>query len=180
MINETKILLIEDDPALRDLIRLVLECQPGYKVLIARDGEQALQIIETEQPRVLLFDILLPRLNGFDLLRYLSQQNLLKCCAPVIISSFGYPEIIQQAIANGACDFIVKPFDSDELVTRVNRIVKNLAPQIISNYDVSAPVKSTAQAAKSPVRIQPLGTNPRVLPHSANSLPRFQPPSAGC
>lgn len=120
----TSILLVEDDTLLRDLIRLVFSHQAGFDIAVAGDGVQALEMIQQNRPDVLLLDILLPKMNGLELLRHLKQEEMLKNLTVVVISALGYPEIIQQAVDAGASDFLVKPFDLDILVQRLGRALQ--------------------------------------------------------
>jgi len=118
------ILVVEDDAPLRDLILLALSRHPHYQALAAGDGVEALALFERHHPQALILDILLPSMNGLDLLRRLKEQNRLDGVAVVVISALGYGEVIQQAVAAGACDFLVKPFDVEFLLQRLQGAMK--------------------------------------------------------
>jgi len=123
-----KILLVEADPALRDLVTLVLSHDLHCQVITAGDGEEALELFAKHQPEIILLDILLPRLNGLDILRYLDEHGGLEHSSAIVISALGYQEIIQKAIHSGADDFLVKPLDVELLLQRVRCVLDNVLP----------------------------------------------------
>jgi CheY-like chemotaxis protein len=118
-----QLLLVEDDPMLRDLIRLVLEQQGLFDVATAQNGIEALEKFQEQPPDVLLLDILLPKMNGLELLRRLQSEQRLGKTRVFVLSGLGYQEIIQQALAAGAGEFLVKPFDVGLLMERLNRFL---------------------------------------------------------
>jgi two-component system response regulator (stage 0 sporulation protein A) len=115
------ILLVDDDPPLTDLITLVLRDLPNCQVLTARNGPEALVLCSSLRPKVMVLDILLPHMNGLDLLREMKNRGLLEKTQVIVISGLGYREVVTQAIQAGAKDFIVKPFDVQVLGERVRR-----------------------------------------------------------
>ena len=132
-------MLVEDDPVLRDLIRLVLNQQPGFKLITANDGVEALEMFPIDKPDVILLDILLPRMNGLELLRRLKEQDMLGETVVLVISALGYQEIIQQVVDSGARDFIVKPFDIRVLVQRLRAVSSQRTPVGIHPLSVDPP-----------------------------------------
>jgi two-component system response regulator (stage 0 sporulation protein A) len=120
----TRILLVEDEPTLRDLIALVLGQQSDLEVATAENGLEALALFqESQPPEVLILDILLPQMNGLQLLTQLNEKDLLSHTGTIVISALGYGEIVQQAVAAGARYFLVKPFDSDLLLQRIYQVI---------------------------------------------------------
>jgi DNA-binding response OmpR family regulator len=118
------ILLVEDDSATRDLITIVIERKTEYSLIIAENGEEALEIFHEHRPDVMLLDILLPYLNGLELLRQLKESDQLKDTIVIMISALGYHEVIQKAITSGAKDFVVKPFDVEFLLSRIHKYLE--------------------------------------------------------
>lgn len=123
---QATVLVIEDDLAQRDLISLVLSRMFNYKVVCAGNGIDGLALYAELHPSVIILDILLPQMNGLDFLRQLRQENPKSDCAIFVISGLGYREVVQQAIENGARDFMVKPFDIQILAQRVEEAINNL------------------------------------------------------
>lgn len=120
MVN--KILIVEDEKAISNLIELNLR-KEGYVCLAAYDGEQAARIIEVEHFDLILLDIMLPKINGYELMEY--------------IREFGTPVIYLTAKADvndrirglklGADDYITKPFQVGELLARVEAVLRRTA-----------------------------------------------------
>jgi DNA-binding response OmpR family regulator len=112
------VLVVEPERALRDLLALRL-LRLGCDVLLAEDGAEALELMRTRQPQLVLLDLFLPCLNG---LAVLEQWRAQKPRPPVIVlSSFGFREIVRQTLATGVSDFLLKPIDLERLSEQVRR-----------------------------------------------------------
>lgn len=122
-----KVLIAEDDPTTRELVRRLIAAA-GSEVVIASNGEEALELARREQPDIVLTDWMMPGLNGVEL----CQQ--LRSAAPgqpyvyvILLTVRDEKEDISRALDEGADDYIVKPFDAKELMARVRageRIVR--------------------------------------------------------
>lgn len=110
------VLVVEDDAGIRKALQMNLGLE-GYRVLCAEDGELALKAVEKENPDLLLLDLMLPRLNGLDVIRELRQREI---DVPVIVLSAKDQEADKVlALSLGADDYITKPFGLAELLARV-------------------------------------------------------------
>ncbi|TRX22118.1 response regulator [Flavobacterium franklandianum] len=117
-----KIVLAEDNSVLSLLLKFRLE-KEGYKLLIAVDGKQAIELIEEYNPELILTDIMMPFVSGLEVISYV--RNKLNLKTPIIVfSSAGQEEIVLKAFDLGATDFMSKPFSPHELVIRVKRLLK--------------------------------------------------------
>jgi len=118
-ISTGPILVVEDIGAVRELIEVQLKLR-GYRVQTARDGLEALELIASEMPAVIVTDILMPRMDGFALAHEL-RSNPLMAGVPIIFLSATYVtlEDEQFALTLGAMRFLPKPVDSDELFVAV-------------------------------------------------------------
>jgi DNA-binding response OmpR family regulator len=114
------ILLVEDEPVMRDLVLLAFTQQfkDDYKVRSVKNGLEALEMIKQESPSLVILDILLPQMNGLQLIQKLHEEQLLHNIQIIVISGLGFKEIVQQALEAGVRDFLVKPFKIDVLVER--------------------------------------------------------------
>ena len=114
-----KIIIIEDDKFLRELIARKL-VQEGYKALESVDGEDGLKKIKDEKPDLILLDLLLPNIDGFEVLERVKADQSLGSIPVIIISNLGQKEDIERALKLGAVDYMVKAqFTPAEIIKRV-------------------------------------------------------------
>jgi DNA-binding response OmpR family regulator len=122
--NKGKIVLAEDNSTLSLLLKFRLE-KEGYELLLAVDGKEALELIETHKPDLVLTDIMMPFVSGLEVISHM--RNKLNVETPVIVfSAAGQEEMVLKAFSLGANDFMGKPFSPNELVIRVNRLLNVL------------------------------------------------------
>jgi CheY-like chemotaxis protein len=97
----------------------------GYAVTPAASAPAALAAVESgaARPELVLLDLFLPQINGLMLLASLRQIAGLETVPVIVLSTLGFPEIVEQAIAAGAQDFLLKPFDPELLAEKVSRIL---------------------------------------------------------
>ncbi|MPZ23720.1 MAG: response regulator [Dehalococcoidia bacterium] len=112
------VMSVEDDVRIQRLIRVVLELE-GYRVLQASDGLEALQLLEVDEPSVILLDLMLPGVDGWEFLRRVRQVNPR---VPIILIS-AVRDLPKEAERVGATDHLEKPFDVAELVAKVESYV---------------------------------------------------------
>jgi CheY-like chemotaxis protein len=118
-----KILLIEDDKFLRELMNKKL-ITLGYEVVSAADGESGLVMIKETKPDVVLLDLILPGINGFEVLEKAKQDPEIAGIPVVILSNLGQGEDIEKGLALGAKDFLVKAhFTPQEIVNKLKSIL---------------------------------------------------------
>jgi len=118
-----KILLIEDDKFLRELMNKKL-LTLGYEVVSAADGESGLVMIKESKPDVVLLDLILPGINGFEVLEKAKQDPEIANIPVVILSNLGQGEDIEKGLALGAKDFLVKAhFTPQEIVNKLKNIL---------------------------------------------------------
>ena len=123
--QKIKILLIEDEEDIASLIKLQGELS-GYKIVIASDGISGLQMIEKEQPDLILLDIMLPGLGGLDVCRKIRNTETFKH-TPIIMLSAKNEEIdIVLGLELGADDYVAKPFSLKILFSRVNAVLRRM------------------------------------------------------
>ncbi len=114
------ILVAEDSEDAAILIKFALE-KAGFRVHIANDGLEALKAIEQEMPDLLITDILMPGMNGFELMEELKKRNIQ--IRTVVLALQKSDEDIVRGLGYGAMDFIQKPFSPREMVARVKGIL---------------------------------------------------------
>jgi DNA-binding response OmpR family regulator len=116
------ILIADDDEVLCDLLQLLL-AQDGFSVTVAKDSDEALLAIDAKRPDLILLDIMIPGLSGFDLLQKLQANQFMREIPVVMLSSRSGDRDQVQAFDLGAADFIAKPFRVEELAKRVKRVL---------------------------------------------------------
>ena len=112
------VLLVEDDPSAVRLLRAYLEPE-GYAVRVAADGEQALEAARAERPTAILLDVLLPGIDGWEVLRQLKGDPQLRDIPVVIVTVVDEKEV---GLALGAVDYLVKPIDREALLATLARL----------------------------------------------------------
>jgi two-component system cell cycle response regulator len=119
--GQKTILLAEDDPDVLHIIDTRLKAA-GYRTVLALDGQQALDALGKESPAVVLLDLMMPKLTGFDVLikiRERAQRPRI-----IVVSGRGRDEDVTRAFDLGADDYITKPFNPDELIARLARLTR--------------------------------------------------------
>lgn len=119
------ILLVEDDDHIAQILKFLLERQ-GYRTQMAADGLAARKFIEegTELPELILLDVMLPYLDGFEVVQLIRAQPSWKTIPIVMLTAKTMERDIVRALDAGANDYIVKPFQPNELLARVRRFLK--------------------------------------------------------
>ena len=120
---ERKVLYIEDETAMIDLVRLILRPR-GFEVIGALGGDQGLEKARTEKPGLVLLDLMMPGIDGWEVLRQLKADEAL-AAIPVIVVTVRTPDMDQAAGRDitGVEDYISKPFGQARLVESVNRVL---------------------------------------------------------
>jgi putative nucleotidyltransferase with HDIG domain len=116
--QKRRVLIVDDDTLVRDTLRFVLE-DAGYDVWATAHGADALAVLESQPIDIVLSDIFMPGMNGFDLLKQIRQR---RPDVPVIlVTGFGNIEMARQALREGATDFITKPYNVHEIPILIER-----------------------------------------------------------
>ncbi len=120
----TRVLLVEDDPNIVDLIRANLSVR-GFDTVVSRDGARALPLFETEQPDIVLLDLMLPEVDGFDLCRAIRERSPVGI---IVVSARGGERDKVTALNMGADDYMTKPFSIEELLARIAATLRRTRP----------------------------------------------------
>jgi len=121
----TKVLIVEDEAPIANAYKIVLE-QAGCEVLVANEAESGLHLAKSEKPDVILLDIMLPNVNGLDMLKNLDIKKSLPHTRVIALSNVESQEVVDEALSLGAADFLRKvDFTPHQIVD----IVKKYAPK---------------------------------------------------
>ena len=122
--TKTCALVVEDDPNIVDLIRANLAVR-GFDTVVSVDGRKALQLLETEDPDIVLLDLMLPEVDGFDLCRQIRERSPV---AIIVVSARGGERDKVTALHMGADDYMTKPFSIEELLARIAATLRRTRP----------------------------------------------------
>jgi DNA-binding response OmpR family regulator len=125
MTDKKTIVVIEDDTHIAEVLRFMLERQ-GYAVSLAGDGRAAQRLIEDTPtpPDLVLLDVMLPHVDGFELVRIIRARSGWEKTPIIMLTAKNMEQDIVRALDAGANDYIVKPFQPNELLARVRRYLK--------------------------------------------------------
>ena len=114
-----RILIAEDEPHIFQLVEFRLQ-RLGHEIYWARDGEQALELAGAHAPDVIMLDVMMPILDGFQVLKRLKANPETKAMPVIMLTARGQESDIVSGIEGGASGYVVKPFSFPELIARVN------------------------------------------------------------
>lgn len=123
---ETKVLIVEDDKFLSELISTKLD-KEGFAIELAGDGEAGVKKAEEFNPDIILLDIMLPGMDGFEVLEKLKNHTneALRKVPVIILSNFGQESKVEKGLQLGAVDYLVKAnFTTGEIVTKIKEVLK--------------------------------------------------------
>jgi two-component system alkaline phosphatase synthesis response regulator PhoP len=153
----TKILVVDDDPGIVKLVRAYLE-QAGYYVFTAQDGKKALQIFRHDKPDLVVLDLMLPEMDGWDVCRALRKES----DVPIIMLTARVEESDKLiGLELGADDYVTKPFSPRELVARVRSVLRRAQgmppkPERISLGEITIDLsRHSVEVAGQPVDLTP-------------------------
>ena len=116
------VLAADDDEDILDLVAFRLE-RSGYTVIVARDGEEALELAATELPDLAVLDVMMPKVDGFEVTRRLRADDATSRMPIILLTARSQDADVQQGFEAGADDYLRKPFSPDELRARVQAIL---------------------------------------------------------
>ncbi len=125
-IKGAKILIVEDEPQINRLIELVLYSDNFYNVKKAFDGAVALNMIKSDKPDLVLLDVMLPSIDGFNLCKQIKEDEYLNSIQVIMLTAKKMEEDILEGFEAGAIDYISKPFSNKILLARVKAHLNNI------------------------------------------------------
>jgi two-component system KDP operon response regulator KdpE len=128
-VARTRALVVEDDPNIVDLIRSNLAVR-GFDTVVSTDGSRALQLLDTQAPDIVLLDLMLPEVDGFELCRQMRERSGV---AIIVVSARGGERDKVTALNMGADDYMTKPFSIEELLARIAATLRRTRPPATSD-----------------------------------------------
>lgn len=118
------ILIVEDDPYVRNFYDRLFRIGSSHKVVMAGSGEEGLKLAKEQKPDLVLLDIMMPGMNGLEVLEKLKAETETKDLTVVILTNFGEEEFVKKAVALGATSFIVKSeIEGEQLLKLVDKYI---------------------------------------------------------
>jgi CheY-like chemotaxis protein len=119
---QKKILLVDDSTTMIMMERMAL-AGAGYQFVSAKDGEEALKAARDQKPDLILLDVVMPRMDGFEVCRRLRAEGSTRDIPILIVSTRGEEGNIEQGFSSGCTDYILKPLNGMELLTKVKSLL---------------------------------------------------------
>ena len=124
VLHQTTILIVEDSPTQALQLQHLLE-EAEYQVLVAQNGQEALTLLKNHQPTLIISDILMPGMDGFELCKNIKHNESLKKIPVVLLTSLSDPHDVIRGLECGASNFITKPYEATDLLNRLQYILIN-------------------------------------------------------
>ncbi|HEY9073675.1 MAG TPA: response regulator, partial [Desulfobaccales bacterium] len=119
-----EILIVEDSPTQAERLRYVLE-QHGYRVSIAGNGREAMDLLADHRPSLVISDILMPEADGYEVCRFVRQDQDLQKVPVILLTALSDPVDVMRALECGADNFLIKPFEENQLLKRIQLFLLN-------------------------------------------------------
>lgn len=117
-----KILIVDDEPNIVMTLEYAFK-RKGYEVFVARDGEEALDILENKIPDVVLLDIMMPKVDGYETLKKIRENNRLLNTKVVFLTAKNKTSNIEKGLKLGADKYLTKPFSIKKIVSEINELL---------------------------------------------------------
>src|ERR1051326_8264857 len=125
-----KVLVAEDDPDIQVILKMVLTRLGKCEVTITYEGDRVVGMAKTHHPGLILLDVMLPELSGFEICKLLKSDPETKTIPIIFLTARSMPAEIQEALSLGALGYLAKPFDPMNLVAQINEILTPLGIKI--------------------------------------------------
>ena len=116
------VLVVEDDPVILRLLEVNFELE-GYRVLVAHDGAEGIEVARAEQPDVVISDIMMPKVSGIELVEALKADAATSTIPVILLSAKAQTGDLKAGMDAGADDYVTKPFEPLDLIDRVNALL---------------------------------------------------------
>ena len=128
-----RILVVDDEIYIVHILEFTLTME-GYEVLTAADGEEALRRVEQDRPDLVVLDIMMPKMDGYEVLRRLRADEEFRSLPVILLSAKGRPIDRETGLEVGADDYIVKPFSPRRLLEKIQDLLDRVRLGQVSNY----------------------------------------------
>ena len=119
-----KILVIDDEKEFNEMLCLRLAKSGGHETLMALDGFEGLKLTQDKQPDLIILDIMMPKMDGFEVFKKLKENNLTSTIPVVILTASANPDTAKNLVASGVNGYLTKPFEAKELLALIEKVLK--------------------------------------------------------
>jgi two-component system, OmpR family, alkaline phosphatase synthesis response regulator PhoP len=126
MMAGEKILVAEDEPDIQKVIKVTLKFKGKFDVRFANNGVEALQMVKEEKPALIILDVMMPKMDGYETCRQLKADAATADIPVVFLTAKAQEKEIEEGLTLGAMDYLKKPFEPDEFVEKVRSILESL------------------------------------------------------
>ena len=123
------VLIVEDEPAQAEVLRYNLE-KKGYRTSVAPAGEEALMLVEEEEPDLVILDWMLPDIAGIEICRQLKTRPKTRTLPVIMLTARGEEDDRVRGLESGADDYVVKPYSPSEMIARVQAVLRRSHPEL--------------------------------------------------
>jgi two-component system alkaline phosphatase synthesis response regulator PhoP len=132
-VDRKRILVVDDEIYIVHILEFTLTME-GYEVLTAADGEEALRRLEQDRPDLVVLDIMMPKVDGYEVLRRIRADEEFRQLPVILLSAKGRPVDRDTGLEIGADDYIVKPFSPRRLLEKIQDLLERARLSQVSNY----------------------------------------------
>ena len=154
--GKRRILVVDDEPSIAKIVKKQLEVA-GYEVLVAVDGQDGLDKARQERPDMMVLDVMLPKMNGFEVCATLKQDPQYRQIPILMLTAKAQRQDYQQGLQQGAEAYLTKPFKLEELLSKVQALLQQAAAA--SPAPSAGPATPTPPAPSTPQPPGPAGSN---------------------
>lgn len=126
----TRVLIVDDEPSILLSIEFLMK-KEGYEVYIARDGDEAITLIKSKKPHIVILDLMMPKVDGYEVCNFIRSEDSTSQTKIIILSAKNSEEDIEKGYRHGANLYIAKPFSTRSLVKKVNFLTTDLVTNSI-------------------------------------------------
>jgi len=121
-LSSKKILLVDDSSTMLMMEQMVLS-SGGYQLITAKDGEAAVQAALTHQPDLVLLDVVMPKMDGFEVCRRLRESDLTRSTPIIMVTTRGEESHVEKGFQSGCNDYVIKPINPMELLSKIKNLL---------------------------------------------------------
>ena len=122
MVNK-KVLLVDDSTTALLMEQMILKNRAHFELIVARDGQEAVEKALAESPDLIVMDVVMPRMSGIEACKQIRHQDVTRHIPIILVTTRGEPENVELGYASGCSDYVTKPINGAELITKIDDLL---------------------------------------------------------